>query len=61
MGEKMKKDNQTIRCDVKNCSYYKEKHCSLDKIKVAPCNSIGDQETEKGTKEATMCDSFEEQ
>lgn len=50
----MKKDNQTIKCDVESCKYHEERYCSLDKIKVAPCRAENDK-----TKEATMCDSFE--
>ena len=53
-GDNMKsKKNQTIKCDVNNCSYndIECEECTLDKIKV--CNIDNSKR-----KEATICDSF---
>ncbi len=50
----MKKDNQTIKCSVEDCKYHIGNDCSLDKIKVASCES----NNAEGTKERTMCDSY---
>ena len=50
----MKKNKQTIKCDVYDCKHCNcdEKCCCLDEIKVCNCAN-----TEK--KEATMCDSYD--
>lgn len=49
----MKKDKQTIKCDVINCSNcdINEMCCNLKEIKISNC-SINKK------KEATMCDSY---
>lgn len=50
----MKKDRQTIKCDVfdcKNCDV-NEMCCSLKEIKVSNCN-------QNKEKEATMCASYD--
>jgi hypothetical protein len=56
-GDEMEK-NKSIGCTVDDCKHYDSKHCTLDKIQVAHCcdtvESVG-----KGTKEATMCDSYD--
>lgn len=50
----MKKDKQSIKCDVYNCKFcdLEESYCSLKEIKVS--NSSNNKE-----KEATMCASYE--
>lgn len=49
----MKKDKQTIKCDVYDCRHCdcEEECCNLKEIKVSNCSSNED-------KEATMCDSY---
>jgi hypothetical protein len=49
----MKKDRQTIKCDVYNCRHcdLEEMCCSLREIKVSNCNKNKE-------KEATMCDCY---
>lgn len=50
----MKKDKQTIKCEVFECEHCDcdECCCTLDEINVCNCNS-------SDTKDSTMCDSFE--
>lgn len=55
MGDKMKKDNRSIECDVKSCMYCDCDNCCCTKDKIKICNCCNDCE-----KEATMCDSYKE-
>lgn len=50
----MKKDRQTIKCDVYNCRYCDcdNKYCNLKEIKISNCNNNKE-------KEATMCASYD--
>ena len=50
----MKKDKQSIKCDVHNCRYcdLENNFCSLKEIKVSNCSNNKE-------KEATMCASYE--
>ena len=49
----MKKDKQTIKCDVYDCKncIVEDMCCNLKEIKVSNCNKNKE-------KEATMCDSY---
>lgn len=49
----MKKDMQTIKCDVFDCKHCDCENvcCSLNKIKISNCNNNKD-------KEATMCENY---
>lgn len=50
----MKKDNQTIKCDVYDCKHCDcdIEYCNLDEIKVCNCDDCKE-------KESTMCDSYD--
>ena len=50
----MKKDKQTIKCDVYDCRHCEidEEYCNLKEIKVSNCSN-------KEQKESTMCDSYD--
>lgn len=50
----MEKNNQSIKCDVKGCTYYSnEDLCTLKEIKV--CNNNADHAEKK---EETLCSSY---
>lgn len=50
----MKKEKQTIKCDVYDCKHCNcdEECCSLEEIKVCNCDDCKE-------KESTMCDSYD--
>lgn len=47
--------HQTISCSVRSCSYNDEAYCSLQSIKVAPCQNCGNGKPE----DESMCASYE--